>query len=278
VSTPSPPTYLTPPLRIRIRERFIDRQHRLGRNVNHDPHSLRYQVGQPTQVLKSVEHEHVIPILQQGDLGACTGFAGVGALGTQPLYDALPEEHPDLDGIFARSVYSDATELDAIYGVWPPKDTGSDGLSVAKVLKRDGLISGYLTATSLAAMRNALQTTPVSVGTNWYATMDHPDSDGLIRVGGERRGGHQYLVIGMSEEKQLFTCVQSWGPSWGERGIFYISYADMDRLLHEKGDCTAMLPFGLPSPKPSPVVEAVPSWWPGKYVHQVGDWFNRLRS
>jgi hypothetical protein len=225
----------------------------LGRRPNFDPRSLRFRVGQPARALTSVEHQRRSPVLDQGDLGSCTGNAAVGALGTEPLYSTLPGDRASLDEGFAIHVYSLATRIDPFSGEYPPEDTGSDGLSVAKVCKTLGLIPGYLHATSLAGMQAALQDTPVIVGVPWYSGFDDPDSNGHVHVGGEIRGGHEFEVVGMDLELQLFHAVNSWGTGWGRDGHFWFSFNDMNRLLHEDGDCTQLLPLTAPVPTPTPV-------------------------
>ena len=45
-------------------------QRRLGRNLRHDPRSLRYLV-QPATVPQTKVWERRIPVLDQGDLGSC---------------------------------------------------------------------------------------------------------------------------------------------------------------------------------------------------------------
>ena len=41
----------------------------------------------------------------------------------------------------------------------------------------------------------------------------------------ELRGGHCMLIIGYNDATQMFTCANSWGNSWGDRGLCYIPYA-----------------------------------------------------
>jgi hypothetical protein len=239
---------------------------RLGRHVNHDPRSLSFRVGRPVGALVSVLHERVTPVFDQGDLGSCTGNAAVGALGTAPLFAALPADHATLDESLAVAVYQDATQLDPFPGAYPPDDTGSDGLSAAKALKARGLISGYLHATDLVSMQAALQATPVIVGVNWYSGFDSPDSSGRVRVSGSVRGGHEFEVIGMDMTTGMFTAVNSWGASWGVNGRFKFSFTDMTRLFSEQGDCTQLLPLTAPVPTPTPPTPApadrdLTVWW-----------------
>jgi C1A family cysteine protease len=37
-------------------------------------------------------------------------------------------------------------------------------------------------------------------------------------------GGHQVLIVGYTDSKKLFTCVNSWGSQWGDKGFFYLPY------------------------------------------------------
>lgn len=38
-------------------------------------------------------------------------------------------------------------------------------------------------------------------------------------------GGHCMLIIGYNDATQTFTCANSWGSSWGDRGLCHIPYA-----------------------------------------------------
>jgi hypothetical protein len=69
--------------------------------------------------------------------------------------------------VYAEHLYSDATKIDPWTGEWLPDDTGSDGLSIAKVLLTRGLISGYQHATTLEAALTALAQRPVMIGSSW---------------------------------------------------------------------------------------------------------------
>ena len=74
---------------IRIPEREVPGR-RLGRHVRHDPRSLAYQVAAvDPATLTSVRHVRGIPVLDQGDLGSCTGNAAEGCLGSAPFLGTL---------------------------------------------------------------------------------------------------------------------------------------------------------------------------------------------
>jgi hypothetical protein len=226
---------------------------RLGRHIQHDPRSLRYLVpSQAVQVSKTWTRR--TPVLDQGDLGSCTGNASVGVLGTEPFNGTLGATV--LDEKLAVKVYSLATSLDPFDGAYPPDDTGSDGLSAAKACKQLGLISGYQHATSLSAMVDALQVGPVIVGVNWYEGFDNPDSAGKVKVAGAVRGGHEFEVCGVGVNTGMFHAINSWGTSWGKSGHFCFSFDDMTRLLSEDGDCTSFVPVTAPAPTPTDDADA----------------------
>jgi hypothetical protein len=236
---------------------------RLGRHVRHDPRSLNYRYpARSTGTLKSVRHTRRIPVLDQGDLGACTGFAAEGCVGTGALYDAIPMTVParpaagnaDRDADQARGLYSVATGQDDFPGSWPPVDTGSDGLSVAKACVNAGLITGYQHATSLEAALAALEAQAVITGVNWYDSFDEPASTGLIKITRRAsvRGGHEFELEELDVENRLVWFTNSWTAQWGVDGRACLGWDDFGRLLSEQGDVTVFTPLTKPAPQPTP--------------------------
>ena len=147
---------------------------RLGRNMWLDGRSLAHMVENDVQEmgmsLKSCEWERVLTVLDQGQLGSCTGNAGTGALGTQPFYDAVgsavlpkPDDAAGAEE-FAVQLYADATVVDGYPGVYPPDDTGSSGLAICKVLKSRDTINGYRWARTAYGFLRLLQRGPVLQG------------------------------------------------------------------------------------------------------------------
>lgn len=218
---------------------------RLGRKLQLDARSLPYMVtAADPRTLRSVHWPRRLPILDQGPLGACVGFTMASALGTYPL-----SAFPQLRGVvgsgteatdFAQGLYSEATAIDPWEGTWPPEDTGTDGLSAAKVLKRRGLISGYRHASSLAGLLTLLQDGPVAMGMPWHEGFFEPDEDGRIDTDGRADtpmvGGHEVLVVGVvldpsgHLDQALLTVANSWSPGWGDRGYFRMAGALYERL------------------------------------------------
>lgn len=226
----------------------------LGRNMFHDSRNRAYPWLRTAPVLTSQLWPRNIPILDQGNVGSCTGNEQVGALGTGNVFLALPAGHPALDEKLAVKIYSGAETIDGD-GPYPPNDNGSSGPSAAKVAKNLGLISGYKHCFSLADVLDALETGPVGIGSNWYDSMDSPDSNGLVAIspGASVRGGHEYLCRGKDMTAKVVHLDNSWGTSYGVNGSFTYSFDTLERLLGEQGDGTVSLPLNVPAPVPVPV-------------------------
>lgn len=209
---------------------------RLGRKLQLDARSLPFMVtAAAPRTLRSVHWPRPLPILDQGDLGACVGFAATGALGSVPLasFEHAAALLPDAEmaRAFARDLYSETTAIDPFDGAWPPEDTGTDGLSVCKVLKRRGVISSYRWASSLAGLVTLLQDGPVLMGMPWHAAFYEPDAEtGRIDPTGwedsELLGGHEVEIVGVrldpsgDLERAVFLVANSWGAGWGMAGYF----------------------------------------------------------
>lgn len=244
--------------------RFIDEHPgigRLGRHVEHDPRSRAFALSEDLLpgTYSSAVHTINIPVLDQGQVGSCTGHAAEALAGTDPLYGAIPLSiaarptgDAGADHQQAVALYSAATRLDAIQGVYPPTDTGSTGVAVAKAAQKAGLISGYQHAFSLDAALKALSVMPLIVGVNWYEGFDRPDASGFVSISGSVRGGHEFLLYGLDGPGQRVLARNSWGTGFGLQGCFSFSFDDFGRLLGEQGDATAFVPLTAPAPVPTP--------------------------
>ncbi|MEV6504767.1 hypothetical protein AB0M61_01430 [Streptomyces sp. NPDC051642] len=237
--------------------------HPLGRKVEHDPRSLNYAHGVlPQTAIKSVDWTRRAPIFDQKNVGSCTGNAGAGLVATDFLGRTgltsvtIDGQVLPVDEDFAVKVYELATQLDNITGSYPPDDTGSSGIGAAKALKKLGLATGYTHAFSVDAVKSALQTGPVMVGTVWLESMFDPTSAGNITVDRKSQvaGGHEYVLSAYDASARQFRADNSWGGSWGVRGSAWITEADMQWLLSQQGDVTvpAWTTAPVPTPPPSP--------------------------
>lgn len=231
-------------------EEIVHEGMRLGRNQWLDARSLAYMVENSVHEmgrrLHDKEWEREVVILDQGDLGSCTGNAGTGALGTQPFFEAvgraaLPAaDDPAALEEFAVQLYSDATKVDAYPGEYPPTDSGSSGLAICKVLRARGVIKGYRWARSPYGLLQLLQNGPVLQGMPWYNAFFTPDSGGYIDsdprwYSSGVAGGHEVEAIGVElDESDAYNSTivyaNSWGPNWGLGGRFKMRLRTYERM------------------------------------------------
>jgi hypothetical protein len=249
--------------------RYTPADPRLGRHVQHDPRSLRYAVGVlPKTAFRSVDWTRRAPIFDQGSVGSCTGNAAAGLVGTDCLArtgltsvevsgNVLP-----VNEALAVHLYGLATQLDEWPGAYPPDDTGSSGLGAAKALVQLGLATSYQHAFSIDALKSALQSGPVMVGTVWLESMFDAGSNGVLTVdrGSRVVGGHEYVISAYDASHRAYRIDNSWGESWGVRGSAWITQADLAWLLSQDGDVTvptwAVAPEPDPGPAPAPAITA----------------------
>ena len=209
----------------------------LGRLVDHDPRSRSFTAAQ-APVQRSVLWGHHAPVLDQGDLGSCTGNATAQLINTDYFAHCRPNGY--LGEVDAVRIYALAPRLDGIQGnTYPPDDNGSSGLGAAKAGVRLGYFTGYKHCFSFEQFAAALQLQPLIVGTSWHSDMMQTDPHGFVWPHGTVEGGHEYLCIGISYETKTLTFLNSWGDQWGRAGRFYMTFSSFASLLADQGDATA---------------------------------------
>lgn len=212
---------------------------RLGRHIVHDSRSREFArfTSVPKLPTTPVDHKRGCPVWDQNDIGSCTANAALGVLVTGPYWAALAKSYTESDAV---QLYREETRLDdsLIPGQYEPDDTGSYFLASAKALRNRGVIAGYRHTFSLAGLLAGLSAKPASVGVGWYDSMFKPDSSGIVTIspGAQIAGGHQVCFDGHDPTRKLARFTNSWGAGWGDHGRAWISWSDLDRLLHEGGD------------------------------------------
>jgi hypothetical protein len=230
---------------------------RLGRHVAHDARSLLFPFRAPgLPVTNARWSTDADVVLDQGNLGSCTGNATTGALicsNKNPLHNALTSaQRATLNETLAVKFYSRATELDPFDGTYKPDDTGSDGNSVAKGAVGFGYFSGYSHAFSWIDAVTALTIGPIIVGINWFSGFDNPDNDGLIKITGSIRGGHEICFDEVDSSNKLVWFRNSWSSQWGKKGRACMTWDAFNVILAQDGDATVLAPLTAPTPTPVP--------------------------
>lgn len=241
----------------------------LGRNVNHDPASKGYRIARSVaaqaETLGEVYWPTFADVMDQGQVGSCTGDTGVEAAYAAPVCPnataVWPTYSRDQDG--AYRLYAAATRDDDYAGTWtyPPgggQDTGSDGLTICKELKKAGVCSGYLWAFTPDEAVGALAKAGVLTGIPWYQSMFDAGPDGQItyRQDSGLAGGHEIYVwgylpaVGNTPARVKFR--NHWGSSWGDHGDGLMWVSDWLELLRQNGDVTQLVPATAPAPTPTP--------------------------
>lgn len=214
---------------------------RLGRHQIHDAlASEREAFGLIDRLLgiETVEHEEFLPVFDQGKVGSCTANAALGCLATAPF------GHPGVQftEADALALYELETRLDdrQLPGQYPPDDTGSSGPWSMMALEQQGRIASWVHTRDTHTALRLLTRGPVSFGAPWFRSMLTPDATGTIRIdeATDVVGGHQVCLVGNDAQNQRVRIRNSWGPQWADQGHAWLSWTDLDLLMHRGGDVT----------------------------------------
>lgn len=109
---------------------------------------------------------------------------------------------------------------------------------------------------------------PVIIGAMIDEGFDHAGK-GFVwdHIAGKQLGGHAMLVVGYDDQRNAFRVINSWGPSWGDNGYYWLDYGLFPRVVNEafvaKDALEPVVPPNPtpvpPSPNPQPVVVTPPS-------------------
>jgi hypothetical protein len=211
---------------------------RLDRLVQFDEKSRNYPLSSTILSKKPRSYTwRVTEWYDQKSEGACVAFALGHELNARPAeIKNIPEEW------LVKRVYWDSQRIDPWQGgSYPGANPFYEGTSVlagVKTLQKMGAFKGYNWAFSMNdIIRGVAYNGPAVIGVNWYEGMFDTDKSGFIKPVGSLIGGHAVLLRGVNIREQTFTIRNSWGKSWGKDGDCYITFADLQTLMRQQGEC-----------------------------------------
>lgn len=175
---------------------------------------------------------HRGPVLDQGDSSECTVFAAASFL------QCAPRQHAKGLG-WSRFTFTEYYRQAQRTDEWPGEDyDGTSERAVQKVLQDAGYISEYLWLADEDIAREYLLTRgPLLFGTDWFDGMFTPSAKGnYIEPTGSLAGGHEvclhwYYPKTHYKYPDSYQIINSWGESWGDRGLCRIKAADFRYLF-----------------------------------------------
>lgn len=192
------------------------------------------------------------PVEDQGNLGSCTGNAIAGLI---ELVNRKKNKTFDISRLFIyyeervligtvrrdsgayirdgiKVCYTKGAPLETLWpynlSKWASKPVTAAYTDAAK-----RKVTGYQRCTNFAAIKNALAAgNPVVAGFTVYESFE---SNAVATTGmmpypntnnEQVLGGHAIAIVGYDDNLNggRFICRNSWGPSWGDQGYFYMPY------------------------------------------------------
>jgi len=194
--------------------------------------------------------EAEVPILDQGQEGACTGFG----LATVAHYLLRTRNvRPDPAEVSPRMLYEMARRYDEWpgtdysgssargamkgwhkhgvcgKGAWPYQPGKDGGVATTERLREAAArpLGAYFRVNhrDLVAMHSAITEVGILYATaTVHAGWEKVKSDGKIAYSEEVRGGHAFAIV--AYDREGFWIQNSWGDGWGKDGFAHVSYAD----------------------------------------------------
>ena len=181
------------------------------------------------EVLKEKYWDFPAASLDQGSTPHCVGFSMADFGINEPTITLYTNE----DG---HDFYYKCKVIDGN----PDGEDGTTIRSAAKVLQDEGVIENYAFAPDIdSIVWWLLNRGPVIVGTVWTEYMMEPKENNFLDTGGYPIGGHGYIFNGVNTEENFLRGQNSWGPDWGENGMFYINIDDFVELFSWQGEALA---------------------------------------
>ncbi len=220
-----------------LRDKTVTQDKRLDRLEMFDEQSKQFPVSALLEKKKERSYTwRCNAWLDQGVEGACVGFGICHELA------ARPSEVQGLTNDYARrNIYWEAQKIDPWPGgVYPgakPKYEGTAVLAGIKIAQKAGWFDEYRWAFSLNDLILGVgYNGPAVLGIKWYQDMYSSNREGFIRPTGRLVGGHCIIANAVNVKQKYFTLHNSWGKDWGINGECFITFDDMNKLIHQNGE------------------------------------------
>jgi hypothetical protein len=189
------------------------------------------------------------PIRNQGNEGSCTGFSTVAAWDyDDPTYSGSPQfqyyNSRLLQGTTSTdsgSTISTAVRALATYGLcqettWPYTEKFTLKPSTAAYTEgaaHKAVTYSHVTQTQASMKACLISGFPFVFGFIVYQSFEYPvvTNTGMMpmpKPGEQILGGHAVVCCGYEDSIQCWIIRNSWGPTWGAAGYFYMPYAYLD--------------------------------------------------
>jgi hypothetical protein len=200
-------------------------------------------------------------VLDQGQEGACTGFAAAAEAAAEPV------PVPRVTNRYARGWYHGAQRRDE----WPGEAyDGSSVLGTMKEGKARGLYGRYVWSFRVEQLAHGIVRDetddggPAVIGVPWHAGSYSTDALGVLRPSGDVVGGHALCLPGFvprldfdaelwdqleeldlaagvhavfdTGEDGAFVGINSWGPTFGRGGLFVVSVSVVRGWFAARGE------------------------------------------
>lgn len=219
----------------------------------HDPRSRRFGIRRALTGSAPLQPVNLPngPVLDQGNEGACVGFAAAGAANVLRLErtggGVVAQAGPMLDAGDALELYRLAQRLDDEPG---ESYVGTSVLAGMKAGQQRGLWGGYLWCFGTRDIAQTLLSgRPVVAGVPWAESMYDTGPRGVVTIGDDPLNfGHCLILTELAltgpngEPGAHFGWQNSWGPDYGDEGIGWIAHRLLADLLHRHGEAAVPTP------------------------------------
>jgi hypothetical protein len=165
-------------------------------------------------------------ILDQGEEGACVGFAWRAWMSARPIAND-PDRH-----IQARDIYLRAQRVDEFEGQ-EPRMSGTSVRAGAKVMVEEGHLREYVWSGSADEILTWVRAKgPLVFSTQWFDAMYEPDENGYVYPKGGIAGGHALCMFGVTADDDVHI-QQSWGEDHGVDGCIRVSRKTLSYLISQ---------------------------------------------